>query len=177
MVTCCASGGMVICGCSALPLRRHDVAVLVQLELAGAGVGQFAVGLQDLEEAAALNHQIERIVGLRKSALGEDDLVGSGARAQAQLQAGRDRRSAVRRRRRAAARSGTSGPETGRAATCSPPCWRWPDCWRCCRRSFPAPACRWRRCRVLESFALSFCSRTHLGHLLDGLLAHIRCPA
>ena len=52
----------------------------------GARVRQLARGHADLEEAVALDHQVERIVGLRECALREDDLVGRGARAQAELQ-------------------------------------------------------------------------------------------
>ena len=67
------------------------VAVLVQVERAGARVGQLAGGPPDLEEALALDHHVQRIVGLRERPLREEDLVGRCARAQAYLQAGRDR--------------------------------------------------------------------------------------
>jgi len=40
-----------------------------------------------LEESHALNHHVERVVGLRKGALGEDDLVRRCTRPEAELQA------------------------------------------------------------------------------------------
>jgi hypothetical protein len=43
------------------------------------------LGTPDLEKALALDHEVERIVGLLEVALGKDDLVGGGAGAQADL--------------------------------------------------------------------------------------------
>ena len=68
---------------------RHQLSLGREREIARAGIGQRAVGLLHLEEAVALNDQIERIVGLRESPLREDQLVGRRARAQAELQARR----------------------------------------------------------------------------------------
>src|ERR1035438_3100089 len=80
-----------------------------------------------------------------------------------------------------AARSGTSSPETARAALCNPPYWRWTDYWRCYRRSFPVPPCRWPRYIVPESSASPCLIKprsvnpfsSNLGHLFDRLLAHV----
>src|SRR5271157_2560005 len=66
-----------------------DVAVLIELEFAGAGISKVAGGLLHLEESVALNHQVQRIAGLGEGSLAEDDLVRSGARAEAELQSGR----------------------------------------------------------------------------------------
>ena len=64
------------------------VAVLVQVESAGARIGDVAGGAADLEETAALDDHVERIAGGGEIALREDDLVRGSARAQSKLQAG-----------------------------------------------------------------------------------------
>ena len=62
-----------------------NVAVLVQLELAVPRVRDVAVRLLDLKESVALNDKVERIIGLGKIALREDDLVGRRTRAETEL--------------------------------------------------------------------------------------------
>src|SRR5258705_13639029 len=54
----------------------------------GAGVSNFAAGELNLEEAGTLNGDIERIASLIEVALLLDDFRSSGARAEADLQAG-----------------------------------------------------------------------------------------
>ena len=90
MVIACASGGMVICGSIGVAVGGHHVAVAIQVKRAGARVGEFARRAPHLEEALALNDHIQRIVGLREVALREDDFVRRGARAETELQAGRN---------------------------------------------------------------------------------------
>jgi hypothetical protein len=85
--------GLRVGGNGDLGLQGHagggdDVAILVELELPGAGVCQFARRLQHLEEAVALDHHIERVAGLRKGSFGEDNLVRRGVRTQTELQPG-----------------------------------------------------------------------------------------
>ncbi len=63
-------------------------AVLIELERSVARVGQLTVRLEDLEEAIALNHYVQRVVGFRKVALREDDFVGSRPRPESELEAG-----------------------------------------------------------------------------------------
>ena len=63
--------------------------LLIEVESSGSGVGQLAGWLANLEKSVALDHYVQGIVGLGKVALGEDDLVGGGARSQTQLQSGR----------------------------------------------------------------------------------------
>jgi len=66
---------MVICGVSREPLEV-TMAGGVELERSGARVGKASAGLLDLEEPVALNDKIQRIAGLGKTALREDDFVG-----------------------------------------------------------------------------------------------------
>src|SRR5262249_4533105 len=54
---------------------RNQVAVAIQLKIAGARVCQGAGRLADLEEALALDHDVEWIVCLGEIALREDDFV------------------------------------------------------------------------------------------------------
>ena len=89
MVIDCASAGIVICGSSGSPSEVTMLPSLFSWKRAGAGVGQLARRPADLKEAVALNHDVERVIGRREVALGEDDLVGGGARAEAKLQARR----------------------------------------------------------------------------------------
>src|SRR5439155_19589441 len=70
-----------------IPIRRHHISVAVEVERARPGVGGLASGPPYLKEPAALNHKVERIVGLREVSLSEDDLIGRGARAKTQLKA------------------------------------------------------------------------------------------
>ncbi len=65
-----------------------DLALAVLLEGAVAGVGGGAVGQLDLEEALALDGDVQRVAGLRQVALGEDALGRHRAHAGAELQAG-----------------------------------------------------------------------------------------
>jgi hypothetical protein len=58
------------------------------VEVAGAGVGELAVWLSHLEEALALNDEIERVIGLRELALREKNFVGGGAGTEPDLKAG-----------------------------------------------------------------------------------------
>src|SRR3984885_13874231 len=60
------------------------------MESTGLGITQLTGRLQQLEEAVSLNHHVQGVVGLRKVALRENDLVGDGPRAQSQLQSGGD---------------------------------------------------------------------------------------
>jgi hypothetical protein len=62
----------------------------VEMEGARAGEGGIAAGAFDLKKSAALDHHIERVVGIGEIALGKDDLVRRGAGAEAKLQAGGD---------------------------------------------------------------------------------------
>ena len=90
MVMDWASAGMVIWGCKRIAAGGHHIAILVELELAVAGIRQLSVGLQHLKEAPPLDDHVQRVVGLRETALRGDDLVARRARAQPQLQPGRN---------------------------------------------------------------------------------------
>ncbi len=58
-----------------IAVGRHDIAVAVEMKRAAAGVSQVAAGLPNLEESVALDHDVERVVGLREIALRENDFV------------------------------------------------------------------------------------------------------
>src|SRR5271163_4588432 len=60
------------------------------MEGSGLGISQLTRRLQHLEESVSLNYHVQWIVGFRKVALRENDLVGDGSRAQSQLQSGGD---------------------------------------------------------------------------------------
>jgi len=60
---------MVRPGLTVSPSGGDDLAGVAHLERAGAGIGGGAVGLLDLEEALALDGDVERVVGLQEIAL------------------------------------------------------------------------------------------------------------
>ena len=99
MVTAVALDGMVMVGMKRIAVGGHDGSLVVELKLAGAGIGDGAVGPLHLKEPGALNGHIERVVGLVQRTLGHDDLGSRRLGAQADLQAGRDRGLALRRAR------------------------------------------------------------------------------
>src|SRR6478735_3518636 len=67
--------------------RRHHLALRRQLEAAVTRVGVGAIGHLDLEEAAALDGDIERIVGLREAALRVELFGGDHAHTGAEVHA------------------------------------------------------------------------------------------
>ncbi len=73
-----------------IAVGSHYIAIAIQVERAGAGIGQLTRGEADLEESLALDDQVQRIVGLGELALGEKNLVRCRAGAKADLQAGRN---------------------------------------------------------------------------------------
>ncbi len=64
------------------------LALGIDLEAAVARIGERAVGLEDLEKAATLDRQIQRVAGVVEAALREAGLGGDHAHAGAQLQSG-----------------------------------------------------------------------------------------
>ena len=60
-------------------IGSDKVTVLVQLQFPVPRLREVAVRLLNLKEAVALNHKIERIIGLGKRARGEDNLVDASA--------------------------------------------------------------------------------------------------
>jgi hypothetical protein len=74
---------------------RHDGAVVGQLERAIAGIGGGAVRQVDLEKAAALERDVERIVGHLQVALLVDAIDRDRLDADADLHAGRNDRAGV----------------------------------------------------------------------------------
>ena len=88
-------------GMSGSPCASTSGPLIVQKEVSGARVGQWCHrGADTWKNPAALNSQIQRVVGLVHIALGHDDLAGRGLRAEADLQSGGDRLLALRRSRR-----------------------------------------------------------------------------
>ena len=77
---------MVIEGCRGLPVRRHDVSLLIQLKGAGTRVGDLAIRLFDLEEPLTLNHQVERVPRVGCVPLSLKDFGRSGAGSQSDLE-------------------------------------------------------------------------------------------
>ena len=69
-------------------VAQHEVAVGVLREVAGPGVIRGAVGIQDLEEAGALNGDVQLVAGLLHRALGEVVLDAFDAAAHADVDAG-----------------------------------------------------------------------------------------
>src|SRR5579862_3349485 len=74
-----------------------DLAGRAQLKGSGPRIGRTAVRHLDLEEAAALDSQVERIVGVDEIALPGDAIDGRRLDARADLNADRDKRSGIRR--------------------------------------------------------------------------------
>ena len=70
-----ALAGIVIAGIL-IAARRHDLALRVELERAVARVGVAAVGHLHLEEALAVDREVERVAGLLQVALRVDALRG-----------------------------------------------------------------------------------------------------
>jgi hypothetical protein len=68
-VICEAPSGTWICGCQRHAVGRDDRALRPKAEIAVARISDRAVRLRDLEEAAALDRHVERIVGLLDRAL------------------------------------------------------------------------------------------------------------
>src|SRR5437763_5662796 len=81
-----------------IAVAGHHVAVAIELEIAGACVRDLPVGLPDLKKSLALNHHIERVVGLLKAALRKYDGVGRRPRSETELEAARDHSLRARRR-------------------------------------------------------------------------------
>ena len=135
--------GIVIAGWTSAPVlvARRPVAVDVQVAVARERLA--AVGELDLEEALALDRDVERVAGAAQRALLE-------------AAAGRRRRAAPAPMRdalggRAAGLRRRAGRGSRRARACSRSCSRWRGRWRRRRASAAGPPCRPRRFGVLRA--------------------------